>query len=170
MSNPYKVGDRIDCFHPDLINGVRGKEATVTAITNENRLYAYVDGASNPSSRGFSFSTKNIRPVSVEPTDDEIAALFGVKEKRDVHFLHPEARDIEFDGMAALCDWMNCLDEQPRVATESSVLPEDVTCQDCLNFMSRLAYVWQDGAADHKDYHRGTTAKVPMNPYWGDGS
>lgn len=164
----YKVGDRIDCYHSDLIEGVRGRHATVTKINPSGGLSAMVDDIRNPTSYGYNFNLRHIKPLVEEPTEDEIAELF--KLKRDIHFLHMEAREVEFDGMAALCDWMNCLDDQPRVATESSALPEEVTCQDCLNFMSRLAYAWQDGAADHLDYHRGATTKVPRNPYWGDGS
>ena len=164
----YKPGDRIELFHANLIDTVRGKIATVTVGNEGGASYVrgHADDTKSPSADGWSFRTD----LAAEPTEDEIAALFGVKAKREIHFLHVEARDIEFDGMAALCDWMNCLDEQPRVATESSRLPEEVTCQDCLNFMSRLAYIWIDSGVDHEDYHRGATTKVPKNPYWGDGA
>lgn len=167
----FKVGDRILCTGKHLIPEVKDRKGTVTKVESSFSVYAMIDDVRNPSPDGWCFNPDNIELDIPEPTEDEIAALFGVKSpNRDVHFLHPEARDLDFDGMAALCDWMNQLEETPRIATESSVVPEDVTCQDCLNFMDRLAYVWRDGADAHRDYHRGATTKVPQNPYWGDGS
>lgn len=76
----FKEGDRVFCFHSDLIETVRGRYATVTrANPDGGTLMAYVDGIGNPSRAGYSFNPIHLELIETEPTDEEIAKLFGLK-------------------------------------------------------------------------------------------
>jgi hypothetical protein len=77
MSHSFKVGDRVHCYHPDLIDTVRGRKATITQAEGRT-ISAYVDDVQNPSKRGWSFNPDHLKLVNEEPTDEEIAALFGL--------------------------------------------------------------------------------------------
>lgn len=59
-----------------------------------------------------------------------------MKFPREAHFLHPEARDPDFEGMTALCDYVAGLEEAPRVATLATAVREEVTCPTCLTLMN----------------------------------
>lgn len=103
------------------------------------------------------------------PTEEEMQAVIESITKAapkklpwETHWIHPAARDPEFEGRSAFCDWMLGLDEEPRTHTLSSAIRDDVDCPLCLSLMTKVGDAYDTGWA------HGDQGIDYDNAYWGE--
>lgn len=124
--------------------------------------FEYSDSSDGHTSNGYFLEADG-------PTDEEMQMIVESISKANrrpttitIHWMHPDARDPDFEGCSAFCDWMLGLDDEPRTHTLSSVVREEIDCNQCLSLMERVGEAYDLGWAERKD-------DLPYkNRWWGE--